>query len=517
PSASVSPDGTAVTGKTEPNAKVTVTLPNGDTVTATAGEDGNYTVPLSPALTNGEEVKVTATDKVGNKSAVTSANAPETTETVFITGREITANPTNADIAAIRDKNKDTPDVTIADNGYITGDAKNNFVAVGNGSNKGDISGSMNITNGKIETLSGDDTVIVTGKVLGSTIIDVGEGNDTVTANALGDGNGVYNINLGNGNNQLTIAQGINAGGKADRGNDKYEANRQTWGKITGGDDKDIIKSNDNDVFKANIETGAGDDEVTLNIVNTSRPRGTHGLNWTYVDLGEGNDKITLVTPFVRNSRIYGGEGDDILDLSQATFTGNNYAEETRFASSIIDGGNGNDTIILGDTGGINLNSGNATPNSYFQVKGGSGNDIVTFVKSYDPAKPTHQGRISGDDGTDTLKIEGENTSVSLKPGDAGPTDGKEGIYGFEIVDMTSAGSQKVLINLEAVQNNANADKHLFIKGDASDIIDFGPTGNGLGAFTKTADTTIVDGRSYTAYTVQDYKIFVDDTITNII
>ncbi|RKG42601.1 type I secretion C-terminal target domain-containing protein, partial [Acinetobacter chengduensis] len=79
PTAQVAADGKSVTGVTEPNAIVQVYGGSkGTTVigTTVAGADGKYTVPLNPALVDGETVKVTAKDP-GGESLATPANAPD--------------------------------------------------------------------------------------------------------------------------------------------------------------------------------------------------------------------------------------------------------------------------------------------------------------------------------------------------------------------------------------------------------------------------------------------------------
>ncbi|EMW5587583.1 TPA: Rib/alpha-like domain-containing protein, partial [Enterococcus faecium] len=59
-----------VTGKTEPNAEVTVTLPDGSQHHGTADKNGNFTVKV-PKLEAGTKVIVTATDESGNTSEPT--------------------------------------------------------------------------------------------------------------------------------------------------------------------------------------------------------------------------------------------------------------------------------------------------------------------------------------------------------------------------------------------------------------------------------------------------------------
>src|SRR5690606_33913106 len=76
----VSEEGTTVPGQAEPGSTGTVTDANGQVIgEATAGENGEFSVELGEPLTNGEELKVTATDAAGNKSDVTTVNAPDTT------------------------------------------------------------------------------------------------------------------------------------------------------------------------------------------------------------------------------------------------------------------------------------------------------------------------------------------------------------------------------------------------------------------------------------------------------
>ncbi|MEH0833275.1 Ig-like domain-containing protein, partial [Pectobacterium cacticida] len=77
----VAEDGTAVSGNVEPGSTVTVTDADGNNLgSVEVGEDGSFTVPLNPPLTNGETVTATATDTAGNVSEPTMASAPTLTE-----------------------------------------------------------------------------------------------------------------------------------------------------------------------------------------------------------------------------------------------------------------------------------------------------------------------------------------------------------------------------------------------------------------------------------------------------
>ena len=83
PTAEINPEGTLITGTTEPGAIVKVDT-DGDGVpeyTVTADNDGNYTVDTSGTpLVNGETITVTATDKAGNKSDPTKILAADSTD-----------------------------------------------------------------------------------------------------------------------------------------------------------------------------------------------------------------------------------------------------------------------------------------------------------------------------------------------------------------------------------------------------------------------------------------------------
>lgn len=78
PSASISPDGTAVTGLAEPGSTVNVIAPDGTTVLGTdvAASDGSYRVTLDEPQIDGESLTITASDP-GGTSAPESLDAPD--------------------------------------------------------------------------------------------------------------------------------------------------------------------------------------------------------------------------------------------------------------------------------------------------------------------------------------------------------------------------------------------------------------------------------------------------------
>lgn len=76
----VAPDGGSISGSAEPGSTVTIKDPDGTTVgEGPVGQDGTFTIPLSPAQNNGEVLDVTATDGTGNISTPAQTTAPDTT------------------------------------------------------------------------------------------------------------------------------------------------------------------------------------------------------------------------------------------------------------------------------------------------------------------------------------------------------------------------------------------------------------------------------------------------------
>lgn len=76
----VSNTGTALTGKGEAGSTVTVIAPNGSTIgSAVVDDEGNFSLPLTPAQVDKESLSVTLTDDSGNVSEPATASAPDLT------------------------------------------------------------------------------------------------------------------------------------------------------------------------------------------------------------------------------------------------------------------------------------------------------------------------------------------------------------------------------------------------------------------------------------------------------
>src|SRR5699024_5093691 len=82
-----------IRGTAEARSKVTVTFPDGTTVTDTADEEGNYTIeiPSNVDLNGGEDIIVTAKDKAGNPSESATTTVTDTTAPEAPTVNEVTS------------------------------------------------------------------------------------------------------------------------------------------------------------------------------------------------------------------------------------------------------------------------------------------------------------------------------------------------------------------------------------------------------------------------------------------
>ena len=115
----VAEDGASVSGTAEPNSTIIIKAPDGTIIgQATAGPDGTFTIPISPAQTNGEALEVTATDGSGNTSPSGFADAPDSTPPLAPENVVISADGTTVTGTA-----EPGSTVTIRENGVKVGEA----------------------------------------------------------------------------------------------------------------------------------------------------------------------------------------------------------------------------------------------------------------------------------------------------------------------------------------------------------------------------------------------------------
>ena len=125
----VTSDDTQITGKAEPNSRVTVTFPDGTTTTGIADDNGNYVIdiPANEDLKGGETLPVTATDKDGNTSEPASTVVTDTTAPLVPTVNPVTSEDKTITGTA---EPGSTVTVTFPDGTTATGiaDANGNYV-----------------------------------------------------------------------------------------------------------------------------------------------------------------------------------------------------------------------------------------------------------------------------------------------------------------------------------------------------------------------------------------------------
>lgn len=111
----VSEDGTTVTGTAEPGSTVSIKGPDGVEIGSGLVDDqGNFTIPVSPAQLNGETLTADATDKAQNTGPTASVDAPDATpaQTPVITAVEDNVQNTVGPIANNGITNDGTPTLT---------------------------------------------------------------------------------------------------------------------------------------------------------------------------------------------------------------------------------------------------------------------------------------------------------------------------------------------------------------------------------------------------------------------
>ena len=162
---------TAITGTAEAGSTVEVTLPDGSKVSAKAGQDGNFSVPVS-GLKEGDTVSVTATDDAGNTSNPTSVTVGKGTDTTAPSAPVV--NPVKAGTTAVTGTAEagSTVEVTLPDGSKVSAkaDQDGNFSVPVSGLKEGDT----------VSVTATDDA----GNTSNPTSVTVGKGTDTIAPDA---------------------------------------------------------------------------------------------------------------------------------------------------------------------------------------------------------------------------------------------------------------------------------------------------------------------------------------------
>ena len=232
---------------------------------------------------SGEEVDATVTIEFGDGSY--------NSLTVESTGSEIARPEMGADLFA--DANEEGADASVT---VSFGDGGNNELAIGNnlyaiefeGADSATVDVSFGDGNGSVMTVGGG---VYTEGSGASVTIAFGSGNSTLD---IGDGvygnDGNVNITFSGGDNDMTVGGTLSAAEVSfGSGSDTLsinEDNRETTYVI-----------GDNPVLDANINMGAGDDEVSV-FVATPNWSGAAAIEASTLEGGEGSDALTITSDY---------------------------------------------------------------------------------------------------------------------------------------------------------------------------------------------------------------------------
>ncbi|WP_028859484.1 hypothetical protein [Psychrobacter phenylpyruvicus] len=439
-----------------------------------------------------------------------------------------------------------------------------------------------------LDLAGGNDTLKLNGNIENGVNIFMGAGDDTVIAEKL-DGQSANNptvIDMGDGNNTVTkTAEGnfnyiqVIAGD----GDDVFEmklpnSDLKNSSLLLGGGNNYINSGDDFD--NVTVITGDGDDTI---FVESPVNENNCDISGVY-DLGDGNNKIVLTSGGINNwytesgTTITMGAGDDIVDIAKDFDNSNQGNKVTSMSTgagidkitigedingdtvsiylndgddeltvrnieggSLVDTGLGIDTVVitgsiqgvgtavdLGDGGDFitisdnilastntNLGAGNDTFTLTGYIDGnvdaGAGNDILNFNGNIRAG-----ATVDGGDGTDTINITNSNSNSNIS---------LSNILNVEIINLNNSDRNLNNVNIDNLTND------LYMKGGADDTVNIGRQ-SGLtepyrfedtagGVWTKGGTEVDANDGSIT-YNVwsnasSTHSVYIQDTITDVI
>ncbi|NHC04263.1 BapA prefix-like domain-containing protein, partial [Acinetobacter sp. 187] len=310
--AELSTDGTVVTGQTEPNTWVEIRDPVTDEVIAsgTSDDNGDFSIKLDPAITDGNSVDVVAIDKAGNDSAPVEltgskdTQAPELEATLNPEGTLVTGETEPNTLVEIRDPvtNEVIASGTSDEDGYfeipldptLTDGDKANVVAIdeaGNPSAPVELSGSKDTQAPELEATLNPEGTLVTGETEPNTLVEIRDPvTDEVIASGTSDEDGYFEIPL---DPALTDGDKANVVAIDKAGNPSQP---QT---LTG--DKDTLAPKDLSAnLNADGDVVTGQTEADAKVV--VKDKAGNIIGEATAD-AEGNYSVTLSTPLTDNAQ----------------------------------------------------------------------------------------------------------------------------------------------------------------------------------------------------------------------
>ena len=302
-----------------------------------------------------------------------------------------------------------------------------------------------NLTNKTVDLKGGNDDLFVGGRVIGNSVIKAGEGNDRINIDdSLGGLGGRGTVNLGDGGNVKVVKTHIHGKTsdantdyivKGENGNVIYRGTTDSNGNfgawiatVVKPGEKITVEMTDKagnsgqasskahtfnsdgsryynnelsvgtDMHNGKVTAGDGNDKVVVGTAN----HGSRYINFgSEIDLGKGDDYLSVYSNITGGSKVQMGSGDDIVktgfDEAKNEFTkGDGYIT----GKSIVDLGDGNNKLYVGTN----------IANSH--VIAGSGDDIVHVGARHENDPKFKDGYIADKsivdlgDGNNTLKVE---------------------------------------------------------------------------------------------------------------
>ena len=314
----------------------------------------------------------------------------------------------------------------------------------------------IGLLNSQITMGAGDDTLIINGRIVDSTI-DLGKGNNKILLETAPEG--TSQILSAGGNNQIVVSKMVGGTVTGGAGDDTLQltaidafgffdgggGNNTVLGPTGGSANRDVISiiGEDRGFYNAirfenvgTVDTGDKNDVVIMafGASLSGKLLGGAGLdrlefqNWTLpvtVDLdlgistGIGSENPGSIAGF---ERVKGGNGDDLL-ISSGAFSG-------------IEGGAGDDLMYLRWTPWL------SAPSAGLQVTGGDGKDLFVFSGLDTPAPSSWDGKSGLPVLTDfnLSYASGEGIGISDRLGIVVSTVNPDGSKSQSIEVLTAAG-----------------------------------------------------------------------------
>jgi Ca2+-binding RTX toxin-like protein len=225
-------------------------------------------------------------------------------------------------------------------------------------------------------------------------------------------------IDLGGGNNTLTLAAGGNMG------------TVNNIGTVIGGSGADIITLG-TAIAKGSIDLGVGNDTLTFgNGTNSATVANTETITG-----GTGSDSVTLSGALTTAMSVDLGGGSNTLTLANGGNTGTVNNVQT------LAGGSGADAITL------------ATAMINGSVDLGAGNDTLQLAAFTNHVSIANTETVFGGSGNDTIVLTGSNASMVMGGAGMNFITGNTGADEF-VFDQDGAGNNSTVLNFSAAKGD---------------------------------------------------------------